>query len=130
MAAMASTTGTALGKRKDHDGRGSQRGGISFQIYRILLHQQSSNRLKCDTEIDVLTIAQTALYSSAMITLCCNTGSNILIHGSIFWHLSSISLRDKYIILLTSAGSNSGKSLAIFKPFTALMPSMAAPSWA
>ena len=94
---------------------GSQRGGISFQIYRILLHQQSSHRLKCNTEIDVLAVAQTALYSSAMIALCCNTGSNILINGSIFWHLSSLSLRDKDIILLTSAGSNSGKSLAIFK---------------
>ena len=94
---------------------GSQRGGISFQIYRILLHQQSSNRLKGNTEIDVLTIAQTALYSSAMIALCCNTGSNILIHSSISWRLCSISLRDKDIILLTSAGSNSGKSLTIFK---------------
>ena len=50
-----------------------------------------------------------------MIALSCNTGSNILIHGSIFWRLSSISLRDKDIILLTSAGNNSGKSLAIFK---------------
>ena len=94
---------------------GSQRGGISFQIYRILLHQKSSHRLEGNTEIDVLTIAQTALYSSAMIALCCNTGSNILIHGSIFRRLCSISLRDKDIILLTSAGSNSGKSLAIFK---------------
>ena len=94
---------------------GSQRGGISFQIYRILLHQQSSNRLKGNTEIDILTIAQTALYSSAMIALCCNTGSNILIHSSISWRFCSISLRDKDIILLTSAGSNSGKSLTIFK---------------
>ena len=94
---------------------GSQRSGISFQIYRILFHQKSSYRLEGNTEIDILSVAQTALYSSAMIAFCRDTGSNILICCCIFWHLSSISLRDKDVILLTSAGSNSGKPLAIFK---------------
>ncbi len=58
MAAMASTTGTALGKTQGHDGRGlSAWWRISFQNSRILLHQKSSNRLEGNTEIDVLTIA-------------------------------------------------------------------------
>ncbi len=85
MAAMASTTGTALGKT-----HGSWRPravsvvGFPSKSTVFCSISRRCHRFEGNTEIDVLTIAQTALYSAAAIALCSNTGSNILIHSSIF----------------------------------------------
>ena len=43
--------------------------GFSFLVYCLLFHEQGSNRFESYTEIDVFTVADTSLYSTAVVAL-------------------------------------------------------------
>ena len=73
-----------------------QRGSLPINIDSILCLQNSSYRFESHSEIDVLSVGNTSLYASAMISLSGNT-------------------RQKHVVLLRTSLVGTSKTLAILK---------------
>ena len=93
MAAIASTIGTARGSTQaSWRPAGFQCGVYSVDVDCFLFHQYGGDRFEDNTEIDILSVAQTALDTTGVVGMCFDPSvivvENIVLFGTS--HLQSL----------------------------------------